>query len=313
MKTLADTLGTVNLQNKVGVSPMLNDSVLKMLKSTKWQSQMAGFAIQKELLKNINGLDTRIGSILKQSDIARLAAFKSNTIFPKTVLDSLAKIETQHKSLFASFDNLAMNLPSASQIANLQYAFTGVSSELAKLAASQQKWNLFSDFEEITAKAVSINEQIVNDEGITKENLKELEDFLGKIEIKVDQIDKEESSVIWKIIAILSFLLAISGEIRNWTPKPDFATKEEINEVIKTQFSTFEKKIKEQKEFRTTKVECKVMLKPKKKTLTLDTLPPDFELIVLNINHKWALVSYLDLQDQSPRTGWIMKKYLTKK
>ncbi len=313
MKTLADTLGTVNLQNKIGVSPLLNDSVLKMLKSTKWQNQMPGFAIQKELLKNVAGLDTRIGTILKQSDIARLASFQSNTIFPKTVLDSLAKIGTQHKSLFSSFDNLTKNLPSTSQIANLQYAFTGVSSELAKLAASQQKWNLFTDFEEITAKAVSINEQIVDDEGITKENLKELEQFLNKIEIKVDQIDKRDGSVIWKIIAILSFLLAISGELRNWTPKPEFATKEEINDVLKTQFSTFEEKIKEQKEIRTTNTKCKVMLKPRKKTLVLETLPSDFELIILNVNHKWVLVSYSGVDDGLPRTGWIMKKHLSKK
>tara|TARA_R110002049_G_scaffold269117_1_gene445916 strand:+ start:3732 stop:4673 length:942 start_codon:yes stop_codon:yes gene_type:complete len=313
MKTLADTLGTINLQNKINVSPLLNESVLKMVQTTKWQNQMAGFAMQQGLLKGIAGLDTSMSQIFKQSDIARLAAFQSNTIIPKGVIESLTKIGTQNKALFTSFNNIAKILPPANQVTNLQYAFNDIAGQLAKLAASQQKWNLITDFEQITAKAASINEDIVEQEGITKENLKELEQFLSKIEIKVDQIDKRDSSILWKIIAILSFLLAISGELRNWTPKPEFATKEEINEVIKTQFSTFEQKIKEQKEIRTTKIECKVMLKPRKKTLVLETLPQGFELIILNVNHKWVLVSYSSIDDGLPRTGWVMKKYLSKK
>ena len=312
LKTLADTLGTVNLQNKINMSPLLNDSVLKMLKATKWQDQMAGFAMQQGLLKGIVGLDTTVSQIMKQSDVVRLTAFQANTVIPKGVIVSLSKIGTQNKALFSSFNNLAKILPPTNQITNLQYAFNDIAGQLAKLAASQQKWNLISDFEQITAKATSINDDIVEQEGITKENLKELEQFLSKIEIKVDQIDKKDSSILWKIITILSFLLAISGELRNWTPKPEFATKEEINEVIKTQFSSFEQKIKDKKEIRTTKINCKVMLKPRKKTLVLEKLPPDFELIVLNVNHKWVLVSYLSIDDGLPRTGWIMKKHLSK-
>jgi hypothetical protein len=292
---------------------MLNESVLKMVKATKWQSQIAGLPMQQEFLKGISGLDTNVSQILKQSDIARLAAFQSNSIIPKRVIESLSKIGTQNKALFSSLNNIAKILPPTNQVTNLQYAFNDVAGQLAKLAASQQKWNLITDFEQITAKAASINENIVEQEGITKKNLKELEQFLSKIEIKVDKIDKRDSSILWKIIAILSFLLSISGELRNWTPKPEFATKEEINEVIKTQFSTFEQKIKEQKEIRTTKIKCKVMLKPRKKTMVLETLPPDFELIILNVNHKWVLVGYSSIDDGLPRTGWIMKKYLSKK
>ncbi|WP_146129900.1 hypothetical protein [Flagellimonas meridianipacifica] len=292
---------------------MINDSIIKMLKSAKLQNQMVGITIEPNLLKNLSGFNTQISSIIKESNIERLAALQSNTIFPKTVLESFAKIGAQHKSIFASFDNIKKSLPDTSQIANLQYAFTGVSSEFAKLAVTQQKWNLIADFEQITTKATSINEKIVDDEGITKENLKELKDFLGRIEIKVDQIDKDGGSIIWKIITILSFLLAISGELRNWTPKPEFATKEEINEVIKSHFITFEEKIKEKKEYRITRTKCKVSLKPRKNTLILDVLPANFELIVLSTNHKWAFVSYTGLEDGLPRTGWILKKYLTKK
>lgn len=57
---------------------------------------------------------------------------------------------------------------------------------------------------------------------------------------------------------------------------------------------------------------CKVMLKPKSKTLVLETLPIDFDVIVLQVNHECIYVSYTNPKDNFPQTGWVMKKYLSK-
>lgn len=52
------------------------------------------------------------------------------------------------------------------------------------------------------------------------------------------------------------------------------------------------------------------MLKPKSKTDLLNILPKGFDVIILQINHKWAFVSYINPKDNLMEKGWIMKKYL---
>lgn len=54
------------------------------------------------------------------------------------------------------------------------------------------------------------------------------------------------------------------------------------------------------------------MLKPKTKTMVITSLPKGFEVVVLEINHKWAFVSYTNPKDNLMETGWVMKKYLDK-
>ena len=73
-----------------------------------------------------------------------------------------------------------------------------------------------------------------------------------------------------------------------------------------------ELKINKFKEFRKTNRVTKVMLKPKSKTIVINSLPKGFDVIVLQINHKWAFVSYTNSKDNLLETGWIMKKYLDK-
>lgn len=77
-------------------------------------------------------------------------------------------------------------------------------------------------------------------------------------------------------------------------------------------FSSFEKKLKEQKEYRIANRKCKVFLKPKSKSIVIANIEKGFEFVVLNVNHKWIYVSYLSPDDNLPETGWVMKKYTEK-
>ncbi|QDK77622.1 hypothetical protein EXU85_03045 [Spirosoma sp. KCTC 42546] len=102
------------------------------------------------------------------------------------------------------------------------------------------------------------------------------------------------------------------GEARNWLPKTEYATKQEVETLIKEQFGIYEKKLKEGKEFRITSRVCKVMSKSRLKSFVIEKLPVDFEVTILQVNHKWIYVSYFSPIDNLPQTGWIMKKYLDK-
>jgi hypothetical protein len=95
-------------------------------------------------------------------------------------------------------------------------------------------------------------------------------------------------------------------------PKPELLSKEEFLKFKNYMVKEINVVLKQEKEYRTTNRVCKVMLKPTSKTLSITTLPKDFDVIVFQIKHKWIYISYSNPKDNLPQTGWILKKYLIK-
>lgn len=313
-----------------------------ILKSVQWQqsiqkslglsSQLSEmFKAQESIAKNLSGLSmaTELAKSMQQhhrmfenptlsaiETVTKGLSVQAKFAIPQTTLDAITSINRQHEQLFRNLrsitEALNKNQATFNQINSWQFAISGISGQLAAIAASQKKWDLIDDFEEITEEAVSLNERIFDENGVTKEGLNELKAFFQRIEIKVDKIDADANTLFWKLLTLLSFILAVMGEARNWLPKPEYATKQEVETVIKEQFGIYEKKLKEDKEFRITSRVCKVMSKPRLKSLVIEKLPIDFEVTVLQVNHKWVYASYFSPVDNLPQTGWIMKKYLDK-
>ncbi len=283
----------------------------------KWQNQLSGFGMHQALLKSIGQHEALYRNNFANIDsIARSIAMQPKFNIPTTAFDAITAISKQHDQLFGSYRNIADMLQKQNaaftKLNNLQFALSGISSQLATVAATQKKWSLLDDFQEITSEAVAINEKIIEEEGFTKESLSEIKSFLQRIELRVDKNDADANAIFWKFIALLGILLAIIGEVRNWIPKPEYATKQEVESVIKEQFSVMQEKLKEKKEFRITNRKTRVNLKPKRKTSLIEILPKGFDVIVMQVNHEWVYVSYTSPKDNLPQTGWVLKKYLNK-
>lgn len=304
-----------SIQKSLGLTSQLSEMMKAQERITK---SLSGVSMISELAKSMqqhhrmfeNPTLSAIEAMTKGLSI------QAKFAIPQTTLDAISSINRQHEQLFGNLrsitEALNKNQAASNQINSWQFAISGISGQLAAIAASQKKWDLIDDFEEITEEAVSLNERIFDENGVTKEGLNELKAFFQRIEIKVDKIDADANTLFWKLLTLLSFILAVMGEARNWLPKPEYATKQEVETVIKEQFGIYEKKLKEDKEFRITSRVCKVMSKPRLKSLVIEKLPIDFEVTVLQVNHKWVYVSYFSPVDNLPQTGWIMKKYLDK-
>lgn len=304
-----------SIQKSLGLSSQLSEMMKAQASITK---SLSGVSMITELAKSMqqhhrmfeNPTLSAIEAMTKGLSI------QAKFAIPQTTLDAISSINRQHEQLFGNLRSITeainKNQAAFNQINSWQFAISGISGQLAAIAASQKKWDLIDDFEEITEEAVSLNERIFDEYGVTKEGLNELKAFFQRIEIKVDKIDADANSLFWKLLTLLGFILAVMGEARNWLPKPEYATKQEVETVIKEQFGIYEKKLKEDKEFRITSRVCKVMSKPRLKSLVIEKLPIDFEVTVLQVNHKWVYVSYFSPVDNLPQTGWIMKKYLDK-
>lgn len=300
---------TINNLSEIGMLTELVKSIQQKERYTKnWGSK----GTLADLAKSMQQQTASLPSLSTIDALTKSMRFA----IPQPTLDAIISLNRHHNQLFGNLKSITepftKNQSAFSQINNLQFAVSGISGKIASIAATQRKWNLIDDFEKITEEAVSLNERIFDEYGVTNQGLNELKEFFQRIEIKVDKIDADANALFWKLLALLSFILAVTGEARNWYPKPEYATKKEVETLIKEQFGIYEKKLKEDKEFRITRRVCKVMSKPRFKSFEIEKLPVDFEVTVLQVNHKWIYVSYFSPSDNLPQTGWIMKKYLDK-
>lgn len=304
-----------SIQKSLGLTSQLSEMMKAQASITK---SLSGVSMITELAKSMQQhhkmfVNPTLSAI---EAMTKGLSLQAKFAIPQTTLDAISSINRQHEQLFGNLRSITeainKNQAAFNQINSWQFAISGISGQLAAIAVSQRKWDLIDDFEEITEEAVSLNERIFDENGVTKEGLNELKAFFQRIEIKVNKIDADANALFWKLLTLLSFILAVTGEARNWLPKPEYATKQEVETVIKEQFGIYEKKLKEDKEFRITSRICKVMSKPRLKSLLIEKLPIDFEVTVLQVNHKWVYVTYFSPVDNLPQTGWIMKKYLDK-
>lgn len=300
-----------SIRNLSGTS-MLTEFAKSMQHQERFTKNLERVGILSDLTKS---MQKQMASIPNSSTNEALTKSMRFAI-PQSTLDAITSINRQHSQLFGDLrsitETITKNQSAFSQINNLQFAVSGISGQLAFIAATQRKWDLIDDFEEITEEAISLNERIFDENGITIKGLYELKEFFQRIEVKVDKIDADANSLFWKLLTILGFILAVMGEARNWLPKQEYAAKQEVEALIKEQFGIYEKKLKEDKQSRIISRVCKVMSKPRLKSFLIEKLPVDFEVTVLQVNHKWIYVSYFSPSDNLPQTGWIMKKYLDK-
>lgn len=315
MANINDILRLTNFNQSLSMKLGLNFPFPEIFKAQKnITNMMSGMNMMAEVTKSLKLQAQFFQPAFSAIDaINKSIDWKCQFTIPKSTIDTITSINRQHEQLFKSItEALSVRQSVYSQVNNWQLVLSSISGQLAAIAASQKKWNLLEDFEEITDEAIAINEKISENDGITTESLDEIKSFLQRIEIRVDKIDRDANAIFWRLIVLLSFLFAISGEVRNWQTKPDYATKLEVETVIKQQFNLFERKLRGNNECRTTNRKCKVMSKPTIKSMIIDTLPRDFEIVVLQVHHKWIYVSYSSPKVNLPQTGWLLKKYCDK-
>jgi hypothetical protein len=240
---------------------------------------------------------------------------------PQATIDAIASINRQHEQSFAAIrsameEALKIQSSAIAQIQNLSFALSGISGKIAAIAAQERNWSIIDDFEEVSKQAIEFSEILTKEptKEATEEHKKQFEILFTLVSTFV-----KKYGVLGLLIIDIILRFADMHQYYDFLQqKPELATEEELHKIATKQDSirqligAVNEQLKIAKEYRITNQGCEVMLKPKTKTLIVSKLPKDFELIVLQVNHKWILVSYYDPKDNLPQTGWILKKYLNK-
>lgn len=301
------------IQKSLGLSSQLSemfkvqDSITKNLSGLSMATELAK-SMQKHHRMFENPTLSAIEAITKSLNL------QTKFAIPQTTLDAIASINRQHEQLFggirAMTEALKIQSPAMAQINNLNFALSGISGEIAAIAAQQRNWTIIDDFKEVTGQAIEFSESLTDE--VTEQQKRQFQVLLTLVSAFVKKYGVQG-------LLIIDIILRFAGFHQYYDflqQKPELPTKQEVNQISVKQdsiiqfISAVNEQLRQAKEYRTTNRECEVKLKSKTKTLTVSKLPKDFELVVLQVHHKWVLVSYFDPKDNSPLTGWIMKKYL---
>ena len=337
MNGFDDIIRSANLAEKINKSLGLNSVFSEALKTQTAIKGLTGINMLAEISKKIRAPNvfsdiSKVAEYTKRkwevnSAISPFSALvdlmtksvdlKSIIGIPQTTLDAITSIHNQHEQIFGGVRALAESLkiqsPAVTQINSLHYALGGISRQIAALAAQEKKWTIIEDFEEVTEKAHEFTENLTNE--ITEEQRR---NFQILISLVVSFFKKHKAVGIYSLLIIEIFLhFADLHQYYDFLKnKPEPATSSEVNQISIRQDSVLyyiklvSEEFKKAGEGRFTNRSCEVKLKPKSKTLTLTQLPQGFDVVVVQIHHKWVYVSYFDPKDNLPQMGWIMKKYL---
>lgn len=318
MTRLDDILKSSQWHQSIQKSLGLNSQISEMLKA------------QESITKNLSGVNM-MAEIAKSMPYQRMFAnpnlsaieamsksinLQSKFAIPQTTLDAITSINRQHEQLFGGLRVMAeafrIQSPAIAQINNLNIALSGISGQIAAIAAQQRNWTIIDEFEEVTEQAIEFSESLT--EEVTEEQKRQFQVILTLVSAFVKKYGVQG-------LLIIDIILRFAGLHQYYDflqQKPELPTKQEVNQIAVKQDSIIQfigavnEELKNAKEYRITRRQCDVKLKPKTKTLIVSKLPKDYELVVLQVHHKWVLVSYFDPKDNFPQTGWIMKKYLDK-
>jgi len=314
MKELESITAAINATRSINKNWGLDSPMMKMITAQReLQDKLMPFRnheifntvarIQKMMPRyEESGIMTMIKNIRSASDM-----------MPSGAMTAIMAIQRQNQHLFSSTRSILDALPAQaafSHVNSLQYALSGITKNIAAIAAANRDWSLVDDFEEISSQAIELTDHLSAHVALSEE---ENAAFQSLIQYVVSIIKKHRKFGIYSLLFI-DMVLRVASFHQYFDflkSKPELATKEDVGKFEKKLLQSIREKLKEEQEYRLTNRACKVYLKPKFKSLKLITLPVKFEVIVLQINHKWAYISYIDPTDNVSQTGWVPKKFLT--
>lgn len=337
MTNLNDYIKSIHSTQSLTKNFGLTSQISEMLKAqNSWKNNFSGLSMLSDITKSFNNqalfgkpqssmIDAITKSMAFQSKhsipsstidaISKSIAFQTKFSIPNSAIEAIQSINRQHEQLFGNFksitDALKINQSAISQINNLRFALSGISGHLGSIAATQKEWSLLNDFENISGQTLEISNSISNEIALTEEESQRFETLIEFILTFIKK-NKKFGTTALLFLSVVVNIMALHQYYDFVKAKPATTTKEELIKFETKIIQTITEKLKEQKEFRTTNRSCKVLLNPTNRTLVIEQLPIDFEVVCLQTNHKWVYVSYLSLTDNLPKTGWILKKYLDK-
>lgn len=201
----------------------------------------------------------------------------------------------------------------------LNVAVAGFSNNYLNTLIKNKDWDNFDDFNELTEKFESITDDYITEE--EEVTIDYLDSYKESIILEFSTIYEKSKSdkikqFIVELITLISFLLTFysikvqNEEISNREVVK--ITTEEIDRFKKEISSEIKKEFEQLSKMRIARTDVVLRYSNKKNSKRLGVVKKGQDVFVLEIQHKWLLISYIDNQTKEPKSGYVFKKYFSK-
>lgn len=278
----------------------------------KYQSAVNAIAVADKFKSPLDALTSNAFQIKNWAlDIPSMnIALAIRNALPQTTLNALDAISAHHrqfKSITDSFIKFENYFPATVKINSLLDTLKAATADTANWFLIRQRWDDIDALAASYDEAIALTERIGEQEILTKEDLENLNISLQNF--IVEQSKKSNYQKFLEIISIISFIIGLIA-LKELIPKPEAATKADIEALHQSIFSTIQDTITATKEKKAIIKNCTVHLKPNSKSYAVSTIRQYTSVIVLDTLNQWLNVSFIDPKDGLTQTGWVMKKHV---
>lgn len=264
----------------------------------------------QQLEKNnfaLTGLSNSLIEIAKynQQLSERLSGFASSQIILSNNLTRIAKMISQsHLQKFNS----------------IEIALQGISKTYLKDIAKNHNWEDIK-IAENTNDVISLktNEYINSSKQTSLLDLDELKISIIKELFEILTKTKTEKGVqyILNLIAVIGFLITLYSSFHKGDEKSNqdviIETRKEIEKANKELSLKIEFELDKLNKTRIALVDVKLRYSTKNKSKVIGFIKKGQQVSVIEIRHKYLLISYLDKDTGEPKSGFVVKKYFESK
>lgn len=311
-KGLAEAIKTQNTlaSNLSGLHSLqeIAKAISKQIKSIDATGIALGKSIQSQLPaynKPLFSLTTSLSQIAKNNPLVsdRISSLASNQLLISSRLSEIGKAVNQsHLKTFNALD----------------IALQGISKSFLKdiiNAHTLEEINVADEANETIAAAA--DNFVSNTQTITLEDLGNLRTSIVTDLSKLLSKSKSQKAkqFILDLITIIGFILTLYATYRIVSDKSTddvvIETKREIEKINKELSSKIENELSKLSKAKVANTNLNLRYSTKKNSLIIGKVKKGQRVTVIEIRHKYLLISYLDMTTNEPKSGFVLKKYFS--
>lgn len=276
-----------------------------------------------EQIKN-NSLQT-ISPVLASSSFIRLnESLKNISKINEPLSKQLAEIGKNQLVLSNNLAHIAksIDISHLTKFNGISVALEGISNDYLKNITKTRDWNDLLVAENVSEVMSSTTTDFIknDDDGITKEDLEELkESIVSELSTLLEKsTSKKAIEFIFRVIIVITFLMNLY-RFKQENGITEIETKdllpEDIKEFEKKDIDfrkSYEKLISQLNNQRIAKTDVHLRYSNKIRTNIIGIVKKGQIVSVIEIRHKYLLISYIDNVTGEPKSGFVVKKYFEK-
>lgn len=252
MNSLDTIIKSTNFAQKINNQLGISNSMMQMINSQElWQNKLSAITMTDAVFKGIahqqNYYPKKIAGI---DNLSKVIAIQSKLFqIPQPTLDAIKGISQMQESIFGNLKGISSVFESQktylAQINSLQFAMSGISGQIAAIAAKNNQWDLLDEFENINDQVFEITNSFTSDIALTEEESIKFQQLINTV-FEFIQKNKHLGKKAYNFLNLIVLIYGLYQIYDSFT-KPESFTKQDIVKFEKKVLQAIELKFSEHK------------------------------------------------------------------